>query len=665
MFHASLNIKIWVLLHFRLESSKETLRMLLRLCRLKSGGIAVATNTPCLTLVILKRNQHPKLPNVLDRSGHAKARSSSMICIGFIVRPSACILRLNKKISAVLCASLLLFAGAVTTSGQSLERELNTTEKVTVVIKNGDGRVVVISSDEPKGKVFISAVRPGGTVSEGDVSSVVSGAHVEIEVRGRNQPNRIDLTVRVPSRAKVKVSTSAGAVDVIGDFMLAEVSTETGTIHAEVPLDSVKLNFEWLASSPRFLSDVELPKVKEKAAGRFVIKGRLGDKKASKEKRIELEFATRRGVVLFNVDPSRVPPDLRDRPLTEAARAIVRSGNGNLMDAIRQVSPRLFGDYAKTLPPRTNAPSLVGMRPPGEVASQVAPQLMRVHANVTDRKGRAVGGLNANDFVVVENGEERIVTEVVPTTAPFNLVLVLDVSGSVSERIDFIRKAARNFLSTVSSQDRIAIISFRDDIQLISNFTTDRSLLSKRLDLIDAGGSTALYDALAYVLVETLKPLRGERAAVVIMSDGDDNRSFVPFESLVDEVIESGALIYPLYIPSGLIPETSVPTPNSTLDPLRSRYLTLTTRAAEEGKRLATISGGVYYTIRRMEDLQLAYDDVVAQLRMSYTVTYESRLSDGSQRRVRVRTRRDDVSVRLSPIVGIHDSDGTGLKKEN
>lgn len=572
---------------------------------------------------------------------------------------------INTKILFAICAASLVFICGLEVNGQSLERELKTPEKVTVVIKNGDGRVSVISSDEPKDKVFISAVSPGRSVNEEDVKSSVSGANVEIEIPERRQPIRVDLTIRVPARAKVRITTAAGAVDVVGDFTSAEVSTETGTIHAEVPLDSVKLNFEWLSSSPRFLSDVELPKVKEKAAGRFVINGRLGDKKASKEKRIELQFATYRGVVLFNVDPSRAPSDLRDRALTEAARAIIRSGNGNLTDAIRQVSPKLFGDYARTLPPYTRPPSLVAMRPPGEIASQVAPQLMRVHANVTDRQGRAVSGLTSNDFVIIENGEERSVKEVVPTTAPFNLVLVLDVSGSVSERIDFIRKAARNFLSTVSSQDRIAIISFRDDIQVISNFTTDRSLLWKSLDLIDAGGSTALYDALAYVLVDTLKPLYGERAAVVIMSDGDDNRSFVPFESLVDEVMESGALVYPLYIPSGLIPEGSVPSSSSTIDPLRSRYLTLTTRAEGEGKRLATVSGGVYYPIRRMEDLQLAYDDVVAQLRMSYTVTYESKIGNGSQRRVRVRTRRDDVSVRLSPTVGVPGDEGTGLKKEN
>ncbi len=558
-----------------------------------------------------------------------------------------------RKIFPALCVSLLLLSLATAARAQRLERELKTPEKISVSIKNRNGRVIVISSDEPQQKVTISAVSSGASVSESDISSVVSGAHVLIDVRDRKEADRIDLTVRVPDRAKIKVTSDAGAVDVIGNFALAEVLTDTGTIHADVPLDSVKLNFVWQASRPRVLSDPELPKVKEKAGGWFVINGKLGDKKAKKETRIELDFQTRRGVVLLNVEPSMVPSDLRDRALTEAARAIVRSGNNNLMDAIRQVSPKLFGDYARTLPPRQEAPALIARRAPGDYATPVAPQLMRVTANVTDRQGRAVSGLGERDFVVVENGEERKVTEVKPATEPFNLVLLLDVSGSVEEHIDFIRKAARNFLSTASAQDRIAIISFRDDIQVISNFTTDRRALSERLDLIDAGGSTALYDALAYVLVDTLKPLRGERTAIVIMSDGDDNRSFVPFEALIDEVLESGALVYPLYIPSGLIPEASVPAPKTTLDPLRTRYLTVTTRAEEEGKRLARVSGGVYYPIKRIEDLQRAYDDVVAQLRMSYTITYASSPGESRERRVRVRARRDDVSVRLSQTVNL------------
>jgi hypothetical protein len=91
--------------------------------------------------------------------------------------------------------------------------------------------------------------------------------------------------------------------------------------------------------------------------------------------------------------------------------------------------------------------------------------------------------------------------------------------------------------------------------------------------------------------------------------------------------------------------------PEATIDPLRTRYLTLTTRAEEEGRKLASISGGVYYPITRLEELQRAYDDIVAQLRMTYRVTYASNSAGVRERRVRVRVNRDGASVRLSPVV--------------
>ena len=593
--------------------------------------------------------------------------------------------KLFHYIFVVVIASTLLLPGVQPALAQTYERELNISAKSTLTIRNRNGRVSVIASEDEDLKPLLQATSPGAPIEPRDVS--ISGG--EITVRERPSQDRIDLTVRVPARTRLKIESESGMVDVIGNVALAEVTTNTGTIHADVPLDDVKFKFQWQASRPRFLSDVELPKVKEGRGGSYSISGKLGagakkskdkksepadeadgdgapnqlpddpadgngngdgEKKAPKEKLVQLNLTTQRGVILLNVDPSMAPNDLRERPLTEAARAIVRSGAGPLIDAIRKVSPRLFGDYAKTLPPPREEPSLVTLRPPGDVATRVAPQLVRVTASVTDRNGRAIAGLRSSDFTVYEGGAERKVVEVTPATEPFNLILLLDVSGSVEERIDFIRKAARDFLNTVSPQDRIAIIGFRDDIQIISDFTTDRSLLSKKLDDFDAGGATSLYDALGYSLVHTLKPLRGERTAIVILSDGDDNRSFVPFPAILEATIESGALIYPLYVPSGLIPEGSVPKPTITVDPMRTRYLTITTRAAEEGQKLADVSGGVFYSIKRLEELQKAYDDVVAQLRTAYTITYSSDAS-ATHRRLRVRTNREGASVRLSPAI--------------
>ncbi len=536
---------------------------------------------------------------------------------------------------------------------QSYQRELDTPDKVSISVKNPNGRVEIIAAETQQKKVAVEANSRGTPVDSTDVQIQAKAGTIRIDVRDRGQKDRIDLVVRIPLRSKATVETEAGAVDISGNIESAEVITNTGTIRADVPLEALKFNFLWQASRPRYLSEVELPEIKEKRGGFFSISGKLGEKKPKKEERVELNFLTRRGVILLNVDPEMVPSDLSQRPLTEAVRGIVRSGDSQLIDAIRKVSPRMFGDYAKTLPPPDKEPMLQRRQPPGQVVTAVAPQLMRLNASVTDRHGRAIGGMKAGDFTVYENGTERRVTNVEPTQEPFNLVLLLDVSGSVEERIDFIRKAARDFLNTASLQDRISIISFRDDIQLISDFTTDRQLLSKKLDEIEAGGPTAFYDALAYVLADPLKKLRGERTAVVVMSDGDDNKSFVPFPALLEALSESGALVYPLYVPSGLIPESSVPRPEVTIDPLRSRYLTLTTRAEEEGRKLAAASGGVYYPIRRLDDLQRAYDDVVLQLRTAYTITYASNSTPSGNRRVRVRANRDGASVRLSPVVNV------------
>ncbi|MET0624091.1 MAG: VWA domain-containing protein [Pyrinomonadaceae bacterium] len=378
-------------------------------------------------------------------------------------------------------------------------------------------------------------------------------------------------------------------------------------------------------------------------------------KKTAADQRVRLSLETARGVVLFGVkDEARVPSDLRERTLTEAARAIIRSGDTELIDAIRKVAPRLVGEYAETLGLRGRGPTL-GSRAasPFDVRAAAGASLARVQARVTDRTGRAVTGLAAKDFTVTEGGVERAVRDVQPTSAPFNLVLLLDVSGSVEERIDFIRKAALAFLNTAGPQDRIAIVSFRDDVQLVSEFTSDRGVLTERIKDIQAGGATSLYDALGYSLVHVLRPLRGERTGVVVLSDGDDNRSFLSFPVIMDAVYETGAIVYPLYVPSELIPASGAPAATSTLDPTRTRYLELTSRADEEGRKLAEVSGGQYFPITRLEQLQRAYDDVAAQLRTAYTIIYETDAAARPDSRVRVKVARDGASVRLSPAVGV------------
>ena len=578
-----------------------------------------------------------------------------------------------------LLMSLAPLAGVETRAqSEGFERELDASGPVQISVKNRLGRVTVTAVEDLK-KVWIGARSPAGAaLSEGDVKVAGEGGHITVVVErdaakasavassssatvtnaimGMAERNRIDVVVRVPARSKVEVETEVGAVDVVGPLAAADVKTGTGTIRADVPVEALRYSLRWTLARPRFFSEVELGKVKERRWGVYEVSGRLGDKKAKPEMRVELNAETARGVILFGVaDESSVPSDLRERELTEAARAIIRSGDADLTDAIRKIAPKLVGDYAETLPPMRTNPTFSSRRNPFEVRTALGAELARLNASVTDRSGRALRGLAESDFTVVEDGAERRVRDVSPSTAPFNLILLLDVSGSVEERLDFIRKAALAFVQTVGPEDRVAITSFRDDVQVISDFTTDRAELAERIKDIQAGGPTALYDSMAYSLVHTLKPLKGERTAIVILSDGDDNRSFIPFSEVLESVLESGALVYPLYVPSGLIPTSSDPAPSAAaLDPMRSRFLTLTSRADEEGRKLAEVSGGVYYPITRIDQLQRAYDDVVQQLRTSYSITYESAAGVRRDARVRVRVAREGASVRLSPSVSVN-----------
>src|SRR5215831_6358147 len=134
----------------------------------------------------------------------------------------------------------------------SYQRDLNLSAKGLLTIKNRTGRVSVIAADDEKARSSLQATSTGAAVEPGDIT--VTGNQIVV----RERSYRIDLLVHVPKRARVSVESESGMVDIVGDFEAAEVVTNTGTIHADVPLDALKFKFQWESSRPRFMSDVEL-----------------------------------------------------------------------------------------------------------------------------------------------------------------------------------------------------------------------------------------------------------------------------------------------------------------------------------------------------------------------------------------------------------------------
>jgi VWFA-related protein len=596
--------------------------------------------------------------------------------------------------------SFILFVvgfSAVLAGAQNLRRDLTLTKGANIEIVNNYGRVDALAlnaeaGDQPEIQSYLTA-NSTSSIADGEIKISNSNNKVVIEVAPADPKKRVDLSVHLPARTNLKIRTGEGEVRVSGDFARIEIRTETGTIAADVPLENLSYNFLWTASRPRFLSDVELDDVKEKSAGKFVISGKINketpkstfsiskapdeqisepveetpdepgektgdkdkkDKKNKSDGRTELRFSTGRGIVLLNVNPNEVPSDLRERPLTNAAKAIIRSGDSLLMEAIRRATPKYFGEYAETLPPARFEPSL-SVRTPQQMF--VNSNVKKVLVRVTDVNNRAISDLKKEDFEVTERGTAREILSVEPTSAPFNLVLLLDVSGSVENYVDFIRKAARAFVQTADRADKIAIIIFNEDVKQISTFTTDKGKLSESLDTFDAGGGTAYYDSLAFTIADTLRPLRGERTAIVVLTDGDDKYSFLPFDALLGSIQESGALVYPLYVPSALVAASNADL-NAKIDPLRAKYMGLTTKAEGEGERLAQVSGGVYYPITQLNQIQKAYDDIVLQLRTAYSITFKSDLVEMSDKttaspRLKVKVRRENAFVKLGSVVEV------------
>lgn len=595
---------------------------------------------------------------------------------------------------SIFIAAVAVCSAAMPAAGQQIVKAFPVSADARIEVVNHFGRVEALSVPSADAAGETAAEAPGVSatitssagVAAADVKISSSLSLIQIEVSPKDTGKRIDVILSLPPRMRLKIETREGEVRVGGDIASADVRTETGTIAADVPTDNVRYSLLWTASRPRFLSDFELAKVKEKAAGKFVISGTFQDPSAAEKKAaapavaendpakgngssdeqgpstqpgkkdrraelVSLNFETARGIVLLNIPPNEVTSDLRERPLTEAAKAIVRSGDSLLMDAVRRAVPKYYSDYTRTLPPLKMEPRFAG-RPNIERTAYSGIKVASVR--VSDINNRTVSDLTPDDFEVLESGENREIVSVRQSTAPFNLVLLLDVSGSVDNYVNFIRKAARSFVSTVDARDRVAIVTFNDDVHVVSRFTTDKPQLSASLDTFDAGGATAYYDALAYTLADTLRPLKGERTAIVVLTDGDDNRSFLPFDSMLASIQESGALIYPLYVPSGLI-AASQNGENADVDSLRSRYLQgeLTSKAKGEGERLAKVSGGVYYEISKLSQIQAAYEDIVRQLRSAYEIEYRSQLGGadaGVSPRLRIRTKQPNTYVQIRTV---------------
>ena len=181
----------------------------------------------------------------------------------------------------------------------------------------------------------------------------------------------------------------------------------------------------------------------------------------------------------------------------------------------------------------------------GEV--RVETTLVTIPVSVFDRNGLYIPNLNQSNFKVFEDGKEQEIAYFGTSDKPFTVALVIDTSPSTSYKIDEIRDAARAFVDQLQPQDKVMVIEFDGNVQLLTEPTADRQLIYKGIKKADFGGGTALYEAVDFTLRKRLNQIEG-RKAIVLFTDGVDTVSRkASYDSTLALVEESDTPIFPIY----------------------------------------------------------------------------------------------------------------------
>ncbi len=245
--------------------------------------------------------------------------------------------------------------------------------------------------------------------------------------------------------------------------------------------------------------------------------------------------------------------------------------------------------------------------------------------------------LQQKDFRVFEDGQPQEIVFFAGEDAPFDLVLLLDLSGSSKDKIKLIRSSAKRFVDSTRPMDRIAIVTFTDTPEIVSTLTWDRGLLKDAIEHIQKPlGGTNFWDSLLYAMATVLYPQKSSRrSAIVVMTDGVDNAlpdvygdgSRAPFSEVLDRVGRSDTIIFPIYLDTEaeLVKRSRVP---------REAYAMARSQLAQ----LAATSGTKMYRANKLKDLDLVYDQVIRDLSMVYSLGYKPRKAqrDGKWRSVGV-----------------------------
>ena len=175
-------------------------------------------------------------------------------------------------------------------------------------------------------------------------------------------------------------------------------------------------------------------------------------------------------------------------------------------------------------------------------AENVDVDVVHITASVTDGGGHFVRGLPRDGFRVFEDGVRQTITHFAAENIPLEIIVAIDVSGSMTDAIDQVKAAVKKFVSALRPQDRVSIIGFNDNVFTVARPNADLAARLKAVDRLAPWGGTALYDVIAQA-IDQLDRQAGRRV-LVVFTDGEDLNSHITLAAAERRLEGSDVVMY-------------------------------------------------------------------------------------------------------------------------
>ena len=261
-------------------------------------------------------------------------------------------------------------------------------------------------------------------------------------------------------------------------------------------------------------------------------------------------------------------------------------------------------------------------------------ELVSLNVSVTDGT-KFITDLEQHEFQVFEDGAQQSITFFSRRHLPIALAILLDTSNSMEDKLPTAQEAAIGFAKRMRPEDVITVIGFSTQVRILQEFTNDFPTLERAIRGTSADGSTALYNSI-YISLKELRKIKAKseaeirRQAIVVLSDGDDTSSLLPYEEVLDLAKRSETAIYTI----GLRPP----------DLGRASFK----EAEYVLRQLAQETGGRSFFPTSVHDLPKIYDAISHELSTLYSIAYTSKnpQRNGAWRRIVVRVTRPGLTTR-------------------